>query len=49
VINYEGGDNDCDANPRAAKKAMNVIDKATNIRRGAKMALNSDDEDSDFD
>jgi len=27
---------------------MNVIDKS-NIRRGAKMALNSDDEDSDFD
>jgi hypothetical protein len=48
VINYEGGDNDCDANPRAGKKAINMIEKS-NIRRGSKMALNSDDEDSDFE
>ena len=48
VITYEGGDNDVDANPRRGKKAMNVIDKSS-IRRGAKMALNSDDESSDFD
>ena len=48
VITYEGGDNDVDANPRRRKKAMNVIDKSS-IRRGAKMALNSDDESSDFD
>ena len=48
VITYEGGDNDVDANPRRGKRAMNVIDKSS-IRRGAKMALNSDDESSDFD
>lgn len=49
VINYEGGDNDCDVNLWVVKKVMNVIDKVMNICWGVKMVLNSDDEDSDFD
>jgi hypothetical protein len=49
LINYEGGDNDVDANPRAGKKPVNVVEKSNNLRRGSKMALNSDDESSDFD
>lgn len=53
VITYEGGDNDVDANPRRAgggpPKDDEAAERPTNIRRGAKMALNSDDEDSDFD
>jgi len=49
VISYEGGDNDADANPRAGKKSMSVIEKSNNLRRGLKTTLNSDDENSDFD
>lgn len=51
VIDYEGGDHDLDANPRRTRNACasEPSERATNIRRGAKMALNSDDENSDFE
>jgi len=51
MINYHGGDEESDANPRNAKPRVQQADKR-NLRKGgpsAGLKLGSDDEDSDFD
>ena len=48
MLNYEGGDEGSDANPRAQKKATMVIEKRNLRKGGGTLVLGSEDETSDF-
>ena len=48
MLNYEGGDERSDANPRAQKKATTVIEKRNLRKGGGTLVLGSEDETSDF-
>ena len=49
ALNYEGGDDDADANPRRRKPAAAEPAEKKNLRKGGgNLVLGSDDEDSDF-